>query len=129
MCGGLARLYPYANGFGHRDRTLDLDPSVEPDYLQDARDPLPDTFKAMLCDPPYTEDDASKYSPGASLFPKPKQLVANMLRSLEHGQRCGIICYTVPSPPPGARFVACVGIVCGFSNRIRAYSVFEKGTA
>ena len=28
--------------------------------------------------------------------------------------------------PPNARFVARVGVCCGFANRIRCFSVFEK---
>ena len=35
----------------------------------------------------------------------------------------------LPRSPTGARFVGCVGIICGFNNRIRCYSVFEKGGA
>src|SRR6185503_8840943 len=31
VCGGLARLYPYRGGFGENDKTLDLDPNVNPD--------------------------------------------------------------------------------------------------
>jgi hypothetical protein len=128
VCGGLAKLYPYRGGFGPNDCTVDLDPNVKPDFLQDATVPLPVGFKAHLCDPPYTPDDADKYYAGRAAFPTPGKLVANMLRSLDVGQRCGIICYSVPTPPPNAKFVAAVGVICGFNNRIRAYSVFEKGS-
>lgn len=127
VCGGLARLYPYAGGFGHADATVDLDPLVNPDYLRDVLSDLPLGFDAMLADPPYTEGDAAKYPPGAAAFPSPNKLVANMLKHLNPGQRCGIIHYVIPSPPKGSRFVACVGIVCGFNNRGRFYTVFEKG--
>jgi hypothetical protein len=41
VCGGKARQYPYEGGFGPNDRTLDLDPATEPDFLRDAREPLP----------------------------------------------------------------------------------------
>jgi hypothetical protein len=127
VCGGLARLYPYAGGFGPNDKTLDLDPACEPDFHGDAASTLPPGFKAMLADPPYTADDADRYPPGVSRLPAANQLVANMLAALLPGQRCGIIHYVIPSPPKGARFVACVGIVCGFNNRIRAFTVFERG--
>ena len=41
VCGGMAKAYPYKRGFGPNDRTLDLDPNCEPDFLQDARLPFP----------------------------------------------------------------------------------------
>jgi hypothetical protein len=129
VCGGMARFYPYVAGFGPNDKTLDLDPMVIPDFLQDARDPLPAGFKAMLIDPPYSEDDAAHYGPGAKAYPSPGKLVANALAALEPGQRAGIIHYMLPKCPPGARFVAAVGVLCGFNNRIRVYSVFERGPA
>jgi hypothetical protein len=129
VCGGLARQYPYSGGFGPADMTLDLDPTVKPDLLQDALAPLPGgIFKAMLADPPYSEADAEEYPPGSKAYPSPSKLVANMLAALGPGRRCGIIHYIVPSPPPNVRFVACVGIVCGFNNRIRSFSVFENPT-
>lgn len=126
VCGGLARLYPYAGGFGPRDKTLDLDADVRPDYHQDARDAYPRGFKAMLCDPPYSEQDAEHYAPTAARYPAPGLIVRNALDALEPGRRVGIIHYLCPQPPASARFVACVGIVSGFNNRIRVYSVFEK---
>lgn len=127
VCGGLAHLYPYRNGFGPNDKRLDLDPNVRPDYCQDVSKPLPEGFKAMLADPPYSEQDAAEYFPGAGLFPNPHRLMANMLRSLAIGQRAGMIHYVVPRCPPNARFVACIGVVCGFGNRARVFTVFERG--
>lgn len=127
VCGGLARLYPYANGFGPNDKTIDLDPNVKPDYCHDVRGYVPSGFKAMLADPPYTEGDARQYFPGEALYPNPHKLMRRMIETLEPGQRAGMIHYTVPRCPPGARFVACIGIVCGFGNRIRCFTVFERG--
>lgn len=126
VCGGMARYYPYKGGFGPNDKTLDLDPVTEPDYAQDALAPLPEGFKAMLCDPPYSEEDADKYNVGRSAYPSPGKLVANAMNSLLPGQRVGIIHYALPRQPKGSRFVACVGVACGFGNRLRCYSVFEK---
>ena len=45
---------------------------------------------------------------------------------LEPGQRAGLIHYVLPRCPKDARFVACVGVVSGFANRVRLFSVFEK---
>jgi hypothetical protein len=126
VCGGKARLYPYASGFGSKDRTLDLDPVLSPDYLQDARESYPSGFRAILCDPPYSEQDAENYAPGKSRYPSPNQIVKNALAALPVGGRVGIIHYFVPALPKNAKFIACVGIICGFNNRIRVFSVFEK---
>lgn len=130
VCGGMAKLYPYKRGFGPNDKTLDLDPDCEPDFLRDARDPLPlngnAVWAGILIDPPYSELDAAKYKPGVAAYPKPNLLVKNALDVLPPGGRVGIIHYILPSPPPGTIFVAQVGVLCGFNNRIRSYAVFEK---
>jgi hypothetical protein len=156
VCGGMAKHYPYRRGFGPNDKTLDLDPKCEPDFLQDARQPFPfsdgwvenereefskkfitspvDLSKArgmtpwagILIDPPYSEVDAEHYAVGADAYPKPNQLVRNAFEVLPPGGRCGIIHYLIPSPPKDSIFVACVGIFPGYNNRLRAYSVFEK---
>src|SRR5881394_3934003 len=79
VCGGKARLYPYSRGFGPNDKTLDLDPSLSPDFLRDARNPFPDQPPSLSCgafwggiliDPPYSEADAAHYAPGAEKYPK-----------------------------------------------------------
>lgn len=139
VCGGMARHYPYAGGFGPNDQTFDLDPATNPDFLGDARDALPGgfmhrstgecwrPFAAMLIDPPYSEQDAEHYAPGASAYPRPNKLVANALDALAPGRRVGLIHYMLPSMKRDrARFVAAIGVLCGFNNRIRVYSVFEK---
>ena len=132
VCGGMARWYPYPRGFGPADHTLDLDPACKPDYLQDARQPLPkvpglwNQWGGILIDPPYSEIDAAHYVPGAEKYPSPNLLVKNALEALPRYGRVGIIHYLVPSPPKGALFVAVAGVICGFNNRIRAFSVFER---
>jgi len=133
VCGGMAKLYPYKRAIGPLDMTLDLDPSTNPDFLQDAREPLPknphgcDEWGAILIDPPYSEADAVHYAPGAEKYPSPNLLLKNALAAVLPGGRVGIIHYLLPSPPKGTIFVAAVGVICGFNNRIRIYSVFERG--
>lgn len=126
VCGGMARHYPYRGGFGPNDRTLDLDPLAEPDYLQDAREAYPTGFKAILADPPYSAEDAAHYNVGASAYPSPNTILKRSLEVLPVGGRVGLIHYALPQPGQAAKFIACVGIICGFNNRIRVYSVFEK---
>lgn len=134
ICGGKIKYYPYANAIGQNDKTLDLDESLDPDYLQDARDPYPAVeggWPAILMDPPYSEEDAKHYSPGAEKYPKPALLLKNALLAVRPGGRVGILHYLSPRPPSErigfkTRFVACIGVVVGFNNRIRVFSVFEK---
>lgn len=126
VCGGMARYYPYAGGFGANDKTLDLDPACEPDYLQDAREPLPTGFRAKLMDPPYSEQDATHYVPGAAVYPSPAKLMANAIDSVDRGCRVGLLHYILPRRPNNAKFIASVAVLCGFNNRIRCFSVFER---
>lgn len=136
VCGGRARQYPSRRGFGPNDRTLDLDPALSPDYLQAATDPLPRVsfdmgaapgWPALIADPPYTADDAEKYAPGRGLFPSANLILRRMLDAVRPGGRVGMLHYVLPQPPrEGVRFVACVGVICGFNNRMRVFSVFER---
>lgn len=134
VCGGRAKDYPAKpRGFGPNDMTLDLDPAMGPDFLQTATDPLPVTphgWKALIADPPYTEADAEKYAPGAVAFPSANTILRNMLAVVRQGGRVGMLHYVLPQPPrDGVRFVACVGVIVGFNNRVRVFSVFEKEAA
>lgn len=152
VCGGAARQYPAKpRGFGSCDRTLDLDASLVPDYVQGATDPLPrfcsrnytghnallgrhdppcpycHEWPALIADPPYTEADADHYAPGAAAFPSANRVLRNMLDVVRVGGRVGMLHYVLPQPPrEGVRFVACVGVIVGFNNRMRVFSVFEK---
>ena len=131
VCGGMARLYPYRRGFGPNDQTLDLDPETHPDFLQDARDSWPLRqgkygWRAALIDPPYSPEDHTHYRVPENAYPRPGELLARAWEVLVPGGRVGILCYHLPKPPPDAIFVAAVGVLCGYGNRIRCYSVFEK---
>ena len=111
---------------------MDLDPEVSPDFLADARDPWPlnggQYWAGVLIDPPYTVSDSEKYAPGAACFPSPNALLCRAFEALRPAGRAGLIHYVLPAPPAGAIFVAAIGILCGFNNRIRLFSVFEKPT-
>jgi len=131
VCGGKASDYPAKpRGFGPNDLTLDLDPALAPDYLQAATDPLPifsGGWPALLADPPYTEADAEHYAPGRAVFPSANAILRNMLAVVRPGGRVGMLHYVLPQPPrEGVRFVACVGVIVGFNNRMRVFSVFER---
>jgi hypothetical protein len=134
ICGGNAHLYPYAGGYGQWDERQDLDAAVNPEHFFDCSISLPhkpiadsgQEWGGMIADPPYSEQDATHYAPGADKYPKPNKIVELAMEVLPVGRKVGIIHYIVPKCPKNAKFVACVGIVSGFNNRIRAFSVFEK---
>ncbi len=135
VCGGSAKLYPaQPRGFGPYDYTLDLDPALEPDFLRDATQPLPPfpneeglDWPALIADPPYTEADADHYAPGRDAFPSANAILRRMLEVVRIGGRVGMLHYILPQPPnQGVRFVACIGVICGYNNRMRCFSVFEK---
>lgn len=138
VCGGAAKQYPNWNKFCPFDYTLDADASLKPDFVHDARTRLPwrplgngaaHAWAGILCDPPYTEADAEKYAVGVSVLPTANQLLRAALDAVVHGGRVGMLHYVLPQPPrEGVRFVACVGVIVGYNNRMRVFSVFEKET-
>lgn len=130
VCAGMVRQYPYG-GLGPNDRTLDLDPRTSPDYCQDAREAYPTHgggWAAVLIDPPYTEYDAQRYLVGIANFPRPSLLLRNGLSAVRMGGRVGMLHHVVPRPPKAvaSKLVAIVGVIVGYDNRARVYSVFER---
>ncbi len=128
VCSGYAHLYPYEGGYGPNDKRLDLNPACAPDFIQDAREPYPTGFKAIMADPPYSEPDADHYPPGAPRYPRPRMILENALRSLVEGQRVGILHYVAPRPPVDipCKFIAKITVSLGYDNRDRVFSVYEK---
>jgi hypothetical protein len=132
VCGGRAKDYPAWSKLCPRDKTLDLDERTQPDFLQDARLPLPKTpafhdWDAILCDPPYTVKDAEQYAVHVTLMPTPNALLRNALAAVRPHGRVGMLHYILPQPPrEGVKFLACVGVIVGFNNRMRVFSVFER---
>jgi DNA-binding MarR family transcriptional regulator len=125
VCGGRAREYPY-RGFGPLDKTLDLDPALEPDYLQNALAPVPGKWRAILADPPYSPWEAGHYTPGEKHYPNPGPLLANIAKSILPGGRIGILHYLWCKAPPGFRTVAKITVAVGTNNRDRCFTVFES---
>lgn len=128
ICGGLVRYYPYPErAFGPNDKTLDLDPSTEPDFLQDARKPYPKGFKAIIADPDYSPADAEKRPMGPSTLPSGGTILRLALDALKPGQRVGILHVAPPRPPKDAALlVAKLNVGTGYDNRERGFYVYEK---
>lgn len=146
VCGGRVKDYPTWKTVCPNDVTCDLDPTVEPDLVWNAKNGIPDPrqfpqamvkdlssgvpelcgWRGILIDRPYTEDDASHYGPGPDELPSANQLLRDALDQLVVGGRVGLLDYVWPQPPKDCRSIALVGVIAGFNNRMRAFSVFEK---
>lgn len=145
VCAGYARQYPGGRGFGPNDRTLDVCGSAAPDYRADAEQQLPRAtgelhleiepyaastiavhgWPAVLADPPYTAADAEHYD--SKDLPSANVILRRMLDVVRLGGRVGMLHYVLPQPPrEGVKFVACVGVIVGYNNRMRCFSVFER---
>lgn len=149
VCSGKVQEYP-GYGVGPYDKTLDLDPLLEPDFLQDARDPFPTTdyprhaasrgnpveprfcWPAILMDPPYTPEDADHYNVGRNVLPTPHELLFNAWEVLAPGGRVGLLHQVHPSVPKNARgydnarLVAIITVIQGCNQKVRCFTVFEK---
>ncbi len=136
VCGGAAKQYPGWDRICPFDYTLDLDTALKPDFVSDARNPLPwrrlgngntQAWAGIIGDPPYTGPDAEKYAPGPSVLPSAGRILRNGLEAVVAGGRVGVLHYSLPRPPrKTVRFIACVGVIVGYDNRMRVFSVFEK---
>lgn len=144
VCGGFSNLYPYYGGYGANDARLDLSRLTKPEYIGDVRDPaaypkapypvvMKDmeagwAWRAMIADPPYSLQDATRYNPGSDKYPKPRLILRNMLLSVEPGCKVGILDYVSPRPPADipVRLVAKITIAMPFDNRDRTFTVYEK---
>lgn len=155
VCAGKVREYQ-GKGFGPNDKTLDLDQATAPDFLQDARDPLPmqrcnvclgtrqvlhesgyrvcqmcigladAPWSAVLIDAPYTADDADRYVPGRSKLPNLNALLKSALGVVAIGSRVGVLDYLWPHPGAKGKEVAVVAVGTGRNGRARWYTVFER---
>lgn len=109
------------------DFTVDIDPETKPDLVADARSTglESESFDAVMMDPPYSLEDAQNYN--HKEYPEPKELMREAYRLVRPGGRVGMLHYIVPRPPAkDARLLAMIGVVVGFGNRIRIFTVFEK---
>lgn len=154
VCGGRVRDYPF-RGFGPNDRTIDLDPALEPDFLMDVRrlgtrpgdlwpsravgvvelaegDGLPHgdaLWPAALVDRPYGPDHALHYPAATHALPEAADLLRRSLSLVRPGGRVGFLDFVAPRPPKqGVRLVALVGVLLGYGNQVRVFSVYERLT-
>jgi hypothetical protein len=142
VCAGQVRKYPYAGAVGPNDKTIDLDPNTFPDFCIDVRKlsqwpeyaehGAPSGWKAMLIDPPYTEEDAKHYFPGMDQFPKLGVIMRHAAERLRVGGRIGVLAYHWPGPPKKLsdgctmREIAVIGVGTGRNQRARWFTVWTK---
>lgn len=143
VCSGKILESPFGGlGLGQNDYTMDIDPELKPDFCQDVREPWPfynppddyvmnplvnEPWDAILCDPPYSPEDASHYACGKDVYPEPGAMLKRAFEVLRPGGRVGMLHYQLPRPPAKtARLVAVITVYVGFGNKGRCYSVFEK---
>jgi len=144
VCGGKVRDYPNKRCVQHA-WTLDADPSLKPDFLLDVvtgkspagvepeagfnmHRPLVTSWRAVLCDPPYTPEDHEHYAVAKAgrQLPTANEVLRFGLQFAKVGGRVGVLHYQWPQPPKTARSIAVAAVLTGFNNRVRVFSVFER---
>lgn len=106
--------------------TVDLDPAVEPTYLDDAQSlanvPLSD-YDIVLADPPYSVEDAEHY--------KPTMVKRNKVLSALAGVRPGTHVVWLDQVLPMYRkadwyVIGVIGMVKSTNHRFRVVTIFER---
>jgi len=131
VCGGKVREYPCA-GFGPNDKTVDINPRLNPDYVMDVRHRLPKKrggWRAMIVDSPWSKEQARNYGTEEQ-YPRPGPLLKLCLEHTRPGGRVGILHWLMPSPPKevhGCRIKLVFALPMALYNKTwRGYVVFEK---
>lgn len=81
-------------------------------------------FKAVMIDPPYTEEYARNLY--RSEFPRPSHLLREAARVVKPGGRIGLLHIAVPITPAGCEWVEAFGVVPGPGFRIRAFTIYQR---
>lgn len=134
VCSGKVRDYPF-KGVGQYDVTMDLDDQLRPNFLADAS--LPASYaraiqecpqiQAVLADPPYTPEFATRYRPGPEFYVGADAIVRNSIDILPIGGRVGILSLGWPRyPKKFARQIAVVAVYVGNGNLGRTFAVYER---
>ncbi len=82
------------------------------------------SFKAVLLDPPYSDEYAQRLY--GTKNPRPSHLLREASRVVAAGGRIGLLHVAVPFTPPGCWMVNVYGITTGTGYRIRALTIFER---
>jgi hypothetical protein len=85
------------------------------------------SFKAVLCDPPYSDQYARNLYGVEN--PRPSWLLREAARVVVPCGRIGMLHVAVPFAPPGCRLVTVYGVSTGVGFRIRAFTIYERAQA
>lgn len=130
MLGDVRRdevLHVCSGTLGPRERwTVDIRPAARPSVIAkgQALPFLEASFRAVMIDPPYTEEYARNLY--RSEFPRPSHLLNEAARVVMPGGRIGLLHIAVPITPAGCDFVKSFGVVPGPGFRIRAFTIYER---
>lgn len=120
-------LHVCSGTLGPRERwTVDIRAEARP-LVRARGESLPfvdSSFRAVLIDPPYTEEYARNLY--RSEFPRPSHLLREAARVLKPGGRIGLLHIAVPITPTGCDFITSFGVVPGPGFRIRAFTVYQR---
>jgi len=84
-------------------------------------------WPAVLADPPYGPGEAKHYKHAGDAYPDRTDLLRRCLSVVKPGGRVGFLDYMAPRPPKhDVRLVALVGVIVGFNNQARVFSVYER---
>lgn len=106
--------------------TVDIRSEAKPRVIADGRHlPFRDaTFKAVLLDPPYSDEYARNLYKTEN--PRPSWLLREAARVVVPNGHIGLLHVAVPFAPPGCRLLRVYGVTTGVGFRIRAFSVWQK---
>lgn len=133
LLGDVARdevLHVCSGTLGPRERwTVDVRLAARPAVVAQGQ-ALPfveASFRAVMLDPPYTEEYARNLY--RSEFPRPSHLLKEAARVVKPGGRIGLLHIAVPITPPDCQFIQSFGVVPGPGFRIRAFTIYERRQA
>lgn len=130
LLGTVARdevLHVCSGTLGPKERwTVDIRSAARPSVIARGEAlPFRDaTFKAVMIDPPYSEEYARNLY--RSEFPRPAHLLKEACRVVIPGGRIGLLHIAVPMSPSGCSFVSSYGVIPGPGFRIRAFTIYER---
>lgn len=106
--------------------TVDLDPEVEPTYLNDAQDlvgvPL-EKYDIILADPPYSVEDSDHYKP---TMVKRNKVMKALLR-VNSGTHVVWLDQVLPMYRKDTwKMIAVIGMVKSTNHRFRVITIFER---